>query len=55
MQYLDGILWAVLESGMTAAAVAELLGITQQAVAKAVVRGGTLADNQRSKLISSKK
>jgi predicted transcriptional regulator len=35
---------------MTAAAVAELLGITQQAVAKAVVRGGELADDQRYKL-----
>jgi predicted transcriptional regulator len=37
---------------MTAAAVAELLGITQQAVAKAVVRGGELADDQRYKLRS---
>jgi predicted transcriptional regulator len=35
----------VRELGMTAAAVAELLGITQQAVAKAVVRGEELADD----------
>jgi hypothetical protein len=38
---------------MTAAAVAELLGITQQAVAKAVVRGEELADDQRYELRSS--
>jgi predicted transcriptional regulator len=40
---------------MTAAAVASLLGITQSAVTKAAGRAEALANDQRDKLISSKK
>ena len=42
----------VRELGMTAAAVARLLGITQQAVAKVAVRGEEFSDDQRYELRS---
>jgi hypothetical protein len=45
--------WAVRELGMTAAAVAGLLGIARSAVTQAGGRGEKLANDQGYKLISS--
>jgi predicted transcriptional regulator len=47
--------WAVQEMGMTAVAVARLIGITQSAVTKAVYRGEKLAKDRSFQMISAAK
>jgi hypothetical protein len=46
--------WAVRELGMTAVSVAQLLGVTQSAVTKAVYRGEKFAKDRNLRLTASK-